>query len=259
MIQIYPLCTRKLLSLPLNFIFSATVTGIYASASIEEDYKLEGSWDRDAVYKKLKNSKKCNKLKPFESPLPESLYAYFLEDFFRFLTGYSLSPPAYNLLKSDLYQPSSKTKKCVNCNETCDKDFFPFHVNYFLCSKSIVSNKATAYCKMNSLPVQENSFFILNSSFQNIKIGVSRTTFNTIIVTCFASFPPHLDLKDFTVKLEFSLILPPNTSRSLPRQNVPIFVSTIPIKALNAKQFTMKVQNPLKTIFRVDATLSAPV
>ena len=243
----------------LNFIFSATVTGYYAAAAIEEDDKFEGSWDQDALFKKIKHSGKLHKINPFESPLPQSLYGFFLLDYFRFLTGYSLSPPAYNLLKSDLYQPSSKTKKCVNCNESCDKDFFPFHVNYFLCSKSMVSNKASAFCKMNSLPVQENSLFILNSSLQNIKIGVSRTTFNTLIVTCFASFPPHLDLKDFTVKLEISLILPPNNSRSLPRQSVEIFGSTLPIRALNAKQFIMKVQNPLKSICRVDASLSAPV
>ena len=242
----------------LNFIFSATVSGIYACAAIEEDYTFEGSWSRDAIYKKLKNSKKSN-IKPFESPLPSSLYCYFLEDYFRFITGYSLSPPAYNLLKSDLYQPSSKTKRCERCNESVDKDFMPFHINYFLCSKSIVSNKATSYIKMNSLPVQVNSFFIINSSFQNVKLGVTRTTFNTIIVTCFASFPPHLDVKDFTIKLEFSLILPPNSSRSLPRQTVPIFLSTIPINALNLKQFTIKVQNPLKSVFRVDASLSAPV
>ena len=112
---------------------------------------------------------------------------------------------------------------------------------------------------MSYIPVQKHSLFIINSSFKNIRIGVSRTTFNTLIITCFASFPPHLDLKDFTVKLEISLILPPNYSRSLPRQSVPLFCATLPIRALNAKQFIMRVQNPLKSIFCVDASLSAPV
>ena len=80
----------------LNYIFLATIQGHYAAATIEEDDKFGGSWDCDDLFRKIKQSGNKRVIAPFESPLPTSLYSFWLLDYFWFSYGFSLSPPAYS-------------------------------------------------------------------------------------------------------------------------------------------------------------------